>query len=99
MYLIGKAKEAFEKWHVKDVKKTDKGIFERIRLMSFYRLEPSMQYGVYVNFFDSVDIDTDEIYQGEEYHIRVLDHREDNVREEAQAATIEVAGNILNNKL
>jgi len=46
--LTGKCKEYFEKWFLKqwDVKK----------LEYFYFLTPSMQYGVLIDFFDSVGI-------------------------------------------
>ena len=48
MRLTGKCKEDFEKWFLKqwDVKK----------LEYFYFLTPSMQYGVLIDFFDSVGI-------------------------------------------
>ena len=48
MMLTGKCKEDFEKWFLKqwDIKK----------LEYFYFLTSSMQYGVLVDFFDSVGI-------------------------------------------
>lgn len=50
MKLIGKCKEDFEKWFRTNVPLVDISIFN-------HRTTPfSMQYGVYVDFFDSVGI-------------------------------------------
>ena len=66
MKLTGKCKEEFEKWFVVVFLKhslnyyesTDKATKEyvRIDLKTFYTKNKSMQYGVYVDFFDSVGI-------------------------------------------
>jgi hypothetical protein len=52
MKLTGKCKEAFEKWFIKYRKENAL----RLVVKDFYLLPPSMQYGVYVDFFDSVGI-------------------------------------------
>jgi hypothetical protein len=48
MKLTGKCKEDFEKWYNSK---------EELYKYGFHLLPPSMQYGVYVDFFDSVDIE------------------------------------------
>jgi hypothetical protein len=48
MNLTGKCKEEFEKWRMKQNYDVDAPFF--------YELNYSMQYGVYVDFFDSVGI-------------------------------------------
>ena len=55
----GQAKEAFERWYIKTNCK-DLNLLGEIRteFRMFYNvLTPSMQYGVYVDFFDSVGIE------------------------------------------
>jgi len=54
MKLTGKCKEDFEKWYFKQ--KTLPKEFGTLSIDSFYLLSLSMQYGVYVDFFDSVGI-------------------------------------------
>jgi len=49
MRLTGKCKEDFEKWRISKKDSYLKHCF-------FEELMPSMQYGVYVDFFDSVKI-------------------------------------------
>lgn len=53
MKLTGKAKEDFKEWfnNLPMQKSIDK-----MRLVAFYTLPPSMQYGVYVDWFDSVGL-------------------------------------------
>jgi hypothetical protein len=52
--LTGKAKEDFEKWYDSNKANESAG---SVTINSFYgQLPPSMQYGVYVDFFDSVGI-------------------------------------------
>ena len=52
MKLTGKCKEEFEKWYLKmfGIKK------DKLVISIFYDLIPSMQYGVYVDYFDSVGV-------------------------------------------
>ena len=57
MKLTGKCKEEFEKWFVKDIDIDEDEFFNNdTMLYLFYAERESMQYGVYVDFFDSVDI-------------------------------------------
>ena len=52
--LTGKCKLDFEKWFLKDVDSTEN--YDQYVLRSFLSKGLSMQYGVYVDFFDSVKI-------------------------------------------
>ena len=61
MELTGKCKEEFEKWFTnsdnhKGFDAEQIALDRKYRLKVFYQLYPSMQYGVYVDFFDSVGI-------------------------------------------
>ena len=60
MKLTGKCKEDFEKWFEPPLKENEKdpwGIaLYGSMVAEFYSLTESMQYGVYVDFFDSVGI-------------------------------------------
>ena len=51
--LTGRCKEEFDKWYLDRYK--DTGDFPRFE--NFIEYDFSMQYGVYVDFFDSVGID------------------------------------------
>ena len=58
--LTGKCKEEFEKWlenqNFEECNISDEYSFQPNYIGDFERLPFSMQYGVYVDFFDSVDI-------------------------------------------
>jgi hypothetical protein len=59
MKLTGKSKISFEKWYFKyceDLELYPNGTNKRHIMLMFYELTQSMQYGVYVDFFDSVGI-------------------------------------------
>ena len=63
MQITGKAKEAFEKWYSENFKKPlewtydeDGKVIQPPSIMRFEILPDPMQYGVYVDFFDSVGI-------------------------------------------
>ena len=96
MELTGKCKEDFEKW------------FRRINiknnwlLNSFYKLLQSMQYGVYVDFFDSVGIDIVDNIDSCANDFRYLSKVDfkfidaHNTRPEARTAAIEKANEIYN---
>lgn len=63
MELTGKCKEDFKKWYRNSVElpfgwnfNPSGGITVCPELRDFMNLPPSMQYGVYVDFFDSVGI-------------------------------------------
>tara|TARA_R110000803_G_scaffold17497_3_gene47113 strand:+ start:2113 stop:2484 length:372 start_codon:yes stop_codon:yes gene_type:complete len=63
MKLTGKCKEDFEKWFEPPLKENEKdpwGIaLYGSMVAEFYSLTESMQYGVYVDFFDIVKINVD----------------------------------------
>jgi hypothetical protein len=57
MKLTGKCKEDFEKWYLKTYHpnlNNNTNTF-KLYLLVFYSLEPSKQYGVYVDYFDNVN--------------------------------------------
>ena len=58
MELTGKCREEFEKWYFKDFEFNEEinDFDRRITLSIFYTEKNSMQYGVYVDFFDSVEL-------------------------------------------
>ena len=56
MKLTGKCKEDFKKWLFNRNLLSNICIKYEILFFNFYDLTESMQYGVYVDFFDSVDI-------------------------------------------
>ena len=66
MKLTGKCREDFEKWYVKN---SDSLYYIDV----FKELPESMQYGVYVDFFDSVGINIDVC------HNYILDGKNDNI--------------------
>ena len=63
MKLTGKCKEDFEKWFEPPLKENEKDPWEIAlygsMVAEFYSLTESMQYGVYVDFFDIVKINVD----------------------------------------
>lgn len=54
MRLSGQAKTEFEKWYLKDVVKDEN--FDQYVMSEFYRINPCMRFGVYVDWFDSVGV-------------------------------------------
>ena len=62
MELTGKCKEDFERWYILICLKHSLTYYEtadhyrKIDLKRYYSFNPSMQYGVYVDFFDSVGV-------------------------------------------
>lgn len=53
--LTGKCKEAFEKWYLQTIEPKIGNLELLSKTVKFYLLPTSMQYGVYVDFFDSVN--------------------------------------------
>tara|TARA_R110000782_G_scaffold141757_2_gene234464 strand:- start:159 stop:488 length:330 start_codon:yes stop_codon:yes gene_type:complete len=108
MKLTGKCKEDFDKWYVHWVRNQRNDYHKYVNdvlLSKFYREVNSMQYGVYLDFFDSVGIYMDitpiindasermyQVYE-DENHIISCD-----TRQEARAAAIEKANEIYNNE-
>tara|TARA_R110000796_G_scaffold104011_8_gene213552 strand:- start:1087 stop:1377 length:291 start_codon:yes stop_codon:yes gene_type:complete len=94
MKLTGKCKEDFEKW----LYGFGRGII-RYSYKGFRELEPSMQYGVYVDFFDIYGsiIHSEKPTRSGEWEIFVSDKiliKE--TRTELRTATIEKANEIYN---
>ena len=108
MELTGKCKVDFEKWFTRN--DNHKGFDEhqvaldvKYRLKVFYQLYDSMQYGVYVDFFDSVgvfiNINTYD-YGGRYFQYSVDDLMPDTVfykRSEAITQSIQKANELYNN--
>jgi hypothetical protein len=101
MKLTGKCKEDFEKWYFDN----DKNVY--IDLKSFYSLDESMQYGVYVDFFDSVGVHVEVKVKSsfQKFNYGIHDKNEWIVssafiktRQEARTAAIEKANELYNNK-
>jgi hypothetical protein len=101
MRLTGKCKEAFEKWFLKGVHNVEN--YHRYVLTSFYSKSEAMQYGVYVDFFDSIGIDLD-TFRGSIllkcFYAVVKDFSSQpfKTRPEARTAALEKANEIYNKK-
>jgi hypothetical protein len=97
MQLTGKCKEDFEKFIYKKYE-----LNNRVELKRFNDYPESMQYGVYVDFFDSCDIDSDEIYKREESiilnKVQHIFFKPKDYRLGARTATIEKANEFYNIK-
>jgi hypothetical protein len=107
MELTGKCKEEFEKWFTnsdnhKGFDAEQIALDRKYRLKVFYQLYPSMQYGVYVDFFDSVDLNINVICycNGDEWQFDIEQRQEfynTKSRPEARVLAIEKANEIYNN--
>ena len=106
MKLTGKAKEEFEKWFVESYKNEIN--YGRVPMPSTLdRYIPSMQYGVYVDFFDSVGVEVDITPQRKFYEYQVSwsdsDYKYDRTskkdRQEAREQAIKKANEIFNNRI
>jgi hypothetical protein len=105
MKLTGKCKEDFERWYSNqkyNLSAThNAGYHPNNYIDWFYTLPKSMQYGVYVDFFDSVGIDI-EIYNtihGFDFMIKTNIFRGYfETRPEARTAAIKKANEIHNGK-
>lgn len=92
MKLTGKAKEDFEKWYIKSYDSV-------MTITAFYNLPFAMQWGVYVDFFDSKGI---EIMLDKDFRdcwVFVIDATEYgnfSTRAEARKEAIETANEIYN---
>ena len=86
MKLTGKCKEEFEEW---------------LQYLTWEQYPISMQYGVYVDFFDSVGIRISMNQFNKEYWFDIYPQAEDceclKTRTEARIAAIEKANEIYNN--
>ena len=101
MKLTGKCKEEFEKWY--DLS----DITTHWRVWEF--MCDSMQYGVYVDFFDSVGIQVSNrpYFDTFEWRVDMIDHEKKKVntnsdteltRHEARTAAIEKANELFNER-
>lgn len=106
MILKGKCKEDFEKWY-NDThfnNKENKFDYLPITIKGFYRGHLSMQYGVYVDWFDSVGYNINIGYGivSKEYDFELVTYRIEfvsdmlNTRQEARTKAIEKANEIYN---
>jgi hypothetical protein len=104
MYLIGECKEDFDNWYELHYEAIGlKSIDDEFYIDGFYELPESMQYGIYVDFFDSVGLfpnimplindNNERVFQSyqDENHIQTFD-----TRLEARAAAIQKANEIYN---
>ena len=91
MKLTGKAKEDFEKWYLKEYRDA-----WGMELLWFDTTPFSMQYGVYVDFFDfnNIWIQNGIIIANNKFY-----YYGGNTRTEARQKAIEKANEIYNNKL
>ena len=113
MKLTGQAKEDFEKWldSIKEVVIKNTSTLCATFPYNFYQLSPSMKYGVYVDWLDSVgvkvvikshwmDIDTELFYFLIRWDKGFSNHHSESsnpTRNEARTAAIEKANEIYNN--
>lgn len=107
MKLTGQAQKDFQKWYVTKIRLGLKG-YEDLLLDEFYNLPDSMQYGVYVDWFDSVRIYIDcphnEVCRKHYYTISLKPMANDITcypnltRKEARKAAIEKANEIYNTR-
>lgn len=99
--MVGKCKKDFEKWYSNPIRKE----LQYRELRSFYDLPHPMQWGVIVDFFDSVGINIEiAVYQfndgGECFEARTCndDLEQFRTRHEARAAAIEKATETYNER-
>jgi hypothetical protein len=101
MELTGKCKEDFEKWYELNYEAIGlRSIDDEFYLAGFYELPETMQYGVYVDFFDSVEIYMEIIKDGVYFESFVNDEwlNTPKTRSEARTAAIEKANELYNLK-
>ena len=98
MKITDKTLEAFREWLPKYVFQSAKDLMGMFDLDDFNEFIPSLKYGVYVDFFDSVEIDIDDIFKGELFELYTINQDDRNYRREAQIAAIEKADSLFNNK-
>jgi len=100
--LKGKAKEDFEKWYNLEIKKSEKVLISGTDSHYFNLLTFSMQYGVLVDWFDSVGIEINDSIG----FFEILPFDSDmmqfecaiKTRQQARQKAIEKANEIFNNR-
>ena len=103
MELTGKAKKEFDKW-LDSVEYHEIGLGEEFcdAYDLFNELPFSMQWGVYLDFFDRVNIEIDHLFSNAIYLFLALNNGEGKVsdyREKAQKEAIEKANELFNQSL
>ena len=107
MELTGKAKVDFEKWFDDTHKHTMLLWGESVENTGFYELTDSMKYGVYVDWFDSVDIcitishDFHASFDEDEYIVNIDGMYDSSfeTRPEARKSAITKATELYNNRV
>ena len=107
MKLTGKCKEDFEKW-LRDLKFNDDSYdnLDALTQLNWIDFPQSMQYGVYVDFFDSVGVFIDNsLNHTAGFNISLIKSNGDYIvfdteitRTEARKKAIEKANELYNNK-
>jgi len=100
--LTGKCKELFEEWYISQID-VDFDEFNQVKieiLGQFYLLSLSAKWGVYQDFFDSLEVDLEvRKHQNGVEFIWIVDIRGVGVtktRQEARKAAIEKANELIN---
>ena len=97
MELNGKCKEEFEKWFYNNTNK----VLDLINTNDFYLYPESMQYGVYVDFFDiqNVSIGLEFFYKEKQQWYKSHPYCSGfKTRQEARQSAIQRANEIFNNR-
>ena len=101
MKLKGKAKELFEEWYIKESYTEE--MYSLTLVEYFYVMPEAFQWGVYVDFFDSLGIEID-IFRGDSsmmWRVMIgyeIDEQGLNSRQEARTKALEKAQEVVNNK-
>lgn len=105
MELTGRCKEVFGKWfYINNGITQSMAQFSDLTLYAFLQLPFSMQYGVYIDFFDSVELDIEiyiEIYKSREFFCTQINRKElywQDTRPLARIEAIKKANEIYNKK-
>ena len=110
MELTGECAKAFERWYrnplgTDEPRWTNWNGTDLYSIETFHRLDESMQYGVYVDFFDSVGIECIAYKRRESYSFEAGLHFDKNTTigyrdtlHEARTAAIDKANEIFNNQ-
>jgi hypothetical protein len=93
--LEGKCKADFENWfEIREEIDVENFAFG----IGFYKFDMAFQFGVYVDWLDSVGVDIDEIFKGELYFFDNHYQNGENHRRLAQTAAIKQANEIYNQR-
>ena len=101
MKLKGKAKELFEEWYIRESYTEE--MYSLTLVEYFFVMPEAFQWGVYVDFFDSLDMEI-VLFKDDnsnEYHWFVggsIYEGYEKTRQEARTKTLEKAQEIINSK-